>query len=160
MIGASFARRLRMNHSPPRPSRGLRLVGLATAIMTALAAGALWCAAVVVGHINSSILVVPCAIVLAWVLRRHGHAGTASGAVLALLLTLLATAYAYYLLAAVQLALMLGLPPRMTLLRIGPDMAWAVTRANLSLIDYVLVFAAALGAALYVGLLRPRGVAR
>lgn len=128
--------------------------------MTALAAGALWCAAVVFWQFNSSVLVVPCAIALAWVLRRHAYAGTAGGAMLALLLTLLASAYAWYLLAAVQMAMMLGLPPRMTLMRIGPDMAWALTRANLSLLDYALVSVAALGAALYVGLLRPRSVAR
>lgn len=149
-----------MTHTPPQPSRSLRLVGLATAIMTALAAGALWCAAVVVGDINSSVLVVPCAIALAWVLRRHGYAGTASGAVLAVLLTLLASAYAWYLLAAVQMAMMLGLPPRMTLMRIGPDLAWALTRANLSLPDYVLVIGAALAAALFVGLQRPRAATR
>lgn len=155
MIGDLFATVQHMSAQTPPSQRGIRLVGLATAAMTALAGGALWCAIVVFSRVDAALLVVPCAVALVWVLRRHAHGGTVGGAICALLLTLLASAYAYYLLAAVQLAMMLGLPPHTILTRIGPDMAWAVTRANLSWTDYALVTITAIGAALHVWLVKP-----
>ncbi len=109
-----------------------RVIGIATALMCALAAGALWC--VLALHVQSDLilLVLPLALLIAWILRTHGFARSRAGAVLAALCVLVAFAYSAYLLAAAKVASVLGLPLRSSVVLIGPEMAAAVAWADLS----------------------------
>ncbi|WP_440221648.1 hypothetical protein ACQQ2N_11100 [Dokdonella sp. MW10] len=108
------------------------VVGLATAFMCALAAGAVWCVAQLYLRMDLVVLALPTGALVAWALRNHGFARTLSGSAVAAALTLLACAYASYLLAAAKVATFLGLPMRSTLLAIGPEMAAAVSWADMT----------------------------
>ncbi len=121
-------------------SRGL---GLATALMCTLAAGAVWCVLTLYAGRDLSVLAVAIALVLAAVLRAHGYAGTGAGAVLAAACTLAACFYAQYLLATAQIASLLGLPMGTALTRIGPDMALAVIRTRVGAVDSALMIGSA-----------------
>lgn len=107
-----------------------RAIGVATALMCALASGAVWCVLALYLRLDSGMFLLLIAAVLAWVLRSHGFAHSSSGVVVAVACTLLAYAYSAYLLAAAKVASFLGLPLRSTLIAIGPDMATAVARAD------------------------------
>jgi hypothetical protein len=107
-----------------------RVLGIATALMCALAGGAVWSVASLYLRLDSAIFLLLIAALVAWVLRRHDYAHSWSGVIVALACTLLAFAYASYLLAAAKVASFLGLPLRSTLLAIGPDMATAVAWAD------------------------------
>lgn len=107
-----------------------RAIGVATAIMCALAGGAVWCVLALYLRLDSGMFLLLIAAVLAWVLRSHGFAHSAVGVAVAVACTLVAFAYSAYLLAAAKVASFLGLPLRSTLIAIGPDMATAVARAD------------------------------
>lgn len=124
-------------------SRGL---GLATALMCTLAAGAVWCVLTLYAGRDLSPLAVAIALILAAVLRAHGYAGTLAGAILAAACTLAACFYAQYLLATAQIASLLGLPMGTALLKIGPDMALAVIRTRVGAWDAMLMAGAAVAA--------------
>ncbi len=109
-----------------------RLIGVATALMCALAAGAVWCVLALQMRADLIVLVIPLAFLIAWILRTHGFARSRSGAALAAACMLLAFAYSAYLLAAAKVAAYLGLPLRSSLLMIGPEMAAAVAWADLT----------------------------
>jgi hypothetical protein len=102
------------------------VLGVATAAMTALAAGALWCIAAAWNESLLAWMALPAGAAIALVLHMQGMAGRGWSAALAALLTVMACAYAQYLLAAVRLAQMLGLPLRNTLFSIGPDFAFSL----------------------------------
>ena len=107
-----------------------RTIGVATALMCALAGGALWCVLALYLRIDSGVILLLIAALIAWVLRRHGFANSWAGVAIAIGSTLVAFAYSSYLLAAAKVASYLGLPLRSTLLAIGPEMAGAVARAD------------------------------
>jgi hypothetical protein len=130
-------------------SRGL---GLATALMCTLAAGAVWCVLTLYAGRDLSVLAVAIALVLTAVLRAHGYAGTAAGTILAVVCTLAACFYAQYLLATAQIASLLGLPMGTALTRIGPDMALAVIGTRVGAWDAALM----VGSAAVAGVLTSR----
>ncbi len=109
-----------------------RIVGIATVLMCALAAGAVWCVLQLYSRIDLIGLSLLVGAMIAWILRRQGFAHTLSGAFLAATCTAIACVYAGYLLAAAKVASFLGIPMRSTLTTIGPDMAGAVAWADLT----------------------------
>ena len=136
-----------------------RIIGLLTAAMSALAAGAIWCLfAIWSGHALLW-LALPTAGVIVWALRAHGFGGTLAGAAAATIAVVLAVAYALYLQAAAEVAVMLGLPLRATLFRIGPGLAKTIAWADLDAagvgVIVIAIVAAGLGVAVS-GRRRPR----
>ena len=117
---------------PQRRSRLGLWLGVATALMCALAGGAVWTVLALRTGRDAPWFAFVCAIVIAWALRANGFSGTRIGAGLAALFTALAWAYAQCLLAIGDVAQALGLPLRDTLLRIGADFALAVVRGRIS----------------------------
>lgn len=113
---------------PPRP----RPLGVATALMCALAGGAVWCLLSLYSRGELAGFAFAVALPVVWTLRAHGYAGRWSGALLAAACVLLAAFYAFCLQAVAQVASLLGLPMRAALGRIDADMAFAIARANLS----------------------------
>nr|MBC6942790.1 hypothetical protein [Xanthomonadales bacterium]MDL1869708.1 hypothetical protein [Gammaproteobacteria bacterium PRO6] len=125
-----------------------RRIGIATAVMCALAGGALWGLLSLRAAGDLAAFALPVALVIAWVLRAHGYGGRASGIVLAPLLVALATLYAYCLQAAARIAAMLGLPLRDTLFKMQAGFTLDLVRASLdgwsiALIVFALVLATA-----------------
>ncbi|MEZ5460694.1 hypothetical protein [Dokdonella sp.] len=109
-----------------------RIVGIATALMCALAAGAVWCVLQLYSRMDLIGLSLLIGAMIAWILRRQGFGKTLGGALLAAVCTALACVYAGYLLAAAKVASFLGIPMRATLTTIGPDLAGAVAWADLT----------------------------
>ena len=106
-------------------------IGVATALMVGLAAGAVWCVLQLYLRFDLIGIALLVAAIIAWILRRQGFAQTISGAVIAAISTAVACAYASYLLAAASVASFLGESMRSALLKIGPDMANAVAWARM-----------------------------
>ena len=124
-----------------------RFIGIATALMCALAAGAVWSVLQIYLRLELVVLALPSAALIAWALRNHGFARTPGGALLAALITAIACAYASYLLAAARVASFLGIPMRATLTTIGAEMAAAVAWANMTVFHVgTLMLAVALSA--------------
>ena len=123
------------NATAPRDSRGRRAnwIGVATALMSALAGGAIWCLVALYSRHDLIALSLPIAGVIVWALRANGFAGRWSGALLAAFCVALASAYSLYLQATAQVASMLGLPMRAALLQMGPRMAIDIAWANLDM---------------------------
>ncbi len=116
----------------PKRSLSTSIIGVATALMVALAAGAVWCVLqlyVRVDLIGVSLLV---GLIIAVVVRRQGFGRSLAGVLIAAFSTAVACAYASYLLAAAKVASYLGIPMRSALTSIGPDMAGAVAWADMS----------------------------
>lgn len=131
--------------SDPRSrSRG---IGVATALMTALAGGAVWCLIALYARHDLIALSLPIAALIAWALRAHGFVGRWSGAVIAIACVALASAYSLYLQAAAQVASMLGLPLRAALTQMDPHMAIDIARANLDVAGIATIIVAAIIAA-------------
>jgi hypothetical protein len=118
---------------PTRPrSRISLLIGAATAIMSSLAAGAVWSVLVLrTGH-DLTPLALAIAVVIAWILRVNGYAGSLPGAVLAALCTALAIVYSQCLLAIGDVAQALGFSLRDTIMRIGADFVLAIVKGRIS----------------------------
>jgi len=123
-----------------------RWIGFATALMSALAGGAVWSVLVLrTGHELTALAFVV-AVAIAWILRANGFAGTFLGTFLAALFTALACIYAQCLLAVGDVAQAMGFSLLDTLLRIGADFALAVVRGRISpwqSASYVLAMALA-----------------
>ena len=117
---------------PPNRSISARVIGVATVLMVALAAGAVWCVLQLYARIDLIGVSLLVGLIIAVVVRRQGFARTLSGARLAMFGTGVACAYASYLLAAAKVASYLGIPMRSALTSIGPDMAGAVAWADMS----------------------------
>jgi hypothetical protein len=119
-------------------------IGLATALMAALASGAVWCVLVLrTGH-ELTLLAFVIAAVIAWVLRVNGYAGTRLGATLAALCTGFSVFYAQCLLAVGDVAQAMGFSLRDTIFRIGMDFALAVVKGRIApwqTASYVLAMA-------------------
>ncbi|GAA0722920.1 hypothetical protein [Dokdonella soli] len=109
-----------------------RAIGIATALMCALAGGAIWCLLSLYSRSDLAVFAFIVALPVVWTLRSHGYAGRSSGALIAAVCVALASAYSFYLQAVAQIASLLGLSMRATLLQMEPGMAIAIARANLS----------------------------
>jgi hypothetical protein len=103
-------------------------IGFATALMSALAGGAVWSVLVLRSGYELTAFAFVIAATIALVLRGNGYAGTRLGAFLAALFTAFACIYAQCLLAVGDVAQAMGFSLRDTLLRIGADFALAVVR--------------------------------
>lgn len=106
-------------------------IGIATALMCALAGGAVWCLLALYARHDLMALSLPVAAGIVWALRAHGFAGRVSGAAIAVVCVTLACAYSLYLQATAQVASLLGLPMRDALLQMAPRMAIDIAWANL-----------------------------
>ncbi|HMM67276.1 MAG TPA: hypothetical protein PKC03_10065 [Dokdonella sp.] len=115
-----------------RKSPASYAIGIATGLMCALAAGAVWCVLQLYLRFDLIGISLAVAAFIAWILRRQGFGRTPSGALIAAISTTIACVYASYLLAAAKVASFLGIPMRSTLTTIGPDMAGAVAWADLT----------------------------
>jgi hypothetical protein len=118
---------------PAHPSRAprARWIGIATALMSALAGGAVWCLLALYARRDLIVLALPVALFVVWPLRANGFAGRWVGALVAAACVVLACAYSLYLQAVAQVASMLGLPMRDALLQMDPGMAADIAWANL-----------------------------
>lgn len=125
-----------------RNTRRARIIGIATALMCALAGGAVWCLLSLYSRSDLAAFAFVIAALVAWTLRSHGHAGRWSGALVGACCVLLAAVYAFYLQAVAGIASMLGLPMRAALHQMGPAMGLDVARANLDGWSIALVVAA------------------
>jgi hypothetical protein len=114
-----------------RSPRQAHWIGIATAFMSALAGGAVWCLLALYARHDLIALSLPIAAAVVWALRAHGFAGRWSGAAFAIICVALACAYSLYLQAAAQVASLLGLSMRDALLQIEPRMAIDIAWANL-----------------------------
>ena len=121
-----------MTSSAPRSSALGRWVGGATALMSALAAGAVWSVLVLRTGNNLTFFAFIVAVGIAWLLRVNGLAGTALGATLAVTCTALACVYAQCLLAVGDVAQAMGFSLRDTIVRIGADFVLAVVKGRIS----------------------------
>ena len=134
-----------MTQAPRRSTLGL-WIGFATALMSALAGGAVWSVLVLHTGYDLTAFAFVIAATIALVLRANGYAGTRLGAFLAALFTAFACIYAQCLLAVGDVAQAMGFSLRDTLLRIGADFALAVVRGRISpwqTTSYVLAMALA-----------------
>lgn len=134
----------------PSPASRPRTIGIATAIMCALAGGALWCLLSLYSRGDLAGLAFLVALPVTWTLRRHGYAGRWSGALVAAACVALAAFYSFYLQAVARIAGMLGLPMRETLLRMEPGMAIDIARANTGTTSIAIVVAAIVFAGAFV----------
>ncbi len=117
---------------PQKLSISARLIGVATVLMVALAAGAVWCVLQLYARVDLIGVSLMVGLIIAVVVRRQGFARTFSGVLIAMLGTAVASVYASYLLAAAKVASYLGIPMRSALISIGPDMAGAVAWADMT----------------------------
>jgi hypothetical protein len=120
-------------------ARRVRGIGIATALMSALAGGAVWCLLALYGGRDFAALSLPIAGAIVWALRANGFAGRASGATVGAACVLLACAYSLYLQAAAQVASLLGLPMRAALTQIDPRMAIDIAWANLDVAGIAII---------------------
>jgi hypothetical protein len=132
-----------MTQGPRRSTLG-KWIGFATALMSALAGGAVWSVLVLRSGYELTAFSFVIAVTIALVLRGNGYAGTYLGAFLAALFTAFSCIYAQCLLAVGDVAQAMGFSLRDTLLRIGADFALAVVRGRISpwqTASYVLAMA-------------------
>lgn len=122
-------------------------LGIATAMMCALAGGAVWCLLSLYARSDLAAFAFVVAMLITWALRTHGFGGSWFGALLAAACVAFGAMYAFYLQAVAQVASLLGLSMRSTLLKIEPAMAFDIARANLAGLDGGIVAAAMLLAA-------------
>jgi hypothetical protein len=141
---------------PVRPISLLSFtVGIVTLLMTALAGGAVWSLLVLSTGRDLSVLSLAVGLVLGAMLRLQGLGGRAWSAPLAALLTALASVYAAYFTATADVAVVLGLPMRATLPKIGAEMALAVAWARTSNADLCLLAIACVLSA-WIAVRKPR----
>lgn len=127
-----------------------RIYGLLTAIMFALAAGAVWCVVALALRHELSLMAFPVGAAVAWPLRRYGYATTWSGALLGAVGTALACFYSQYLLATAEIASIFALPFRESLVKSGFAMTTDLMVKRLDMIDFAGFGAAIVFTALLV----------
>lgn len=140
-----------------RPRRSVLpvVIGLATVCMSALAAGAVWSLIALWSGRSLAMLALVVGLLIGFLLRMQNLGGRWWSAAVGVVSTLLAGAYAGYLIASGDVAVLLGLPMRTTLPRIGLEMALALAWTRASPGDLGLLAAGAAIAAL-VASLHPR----
>ncbi|WP_257386971.1 hypothetical protein [Tahibacter caeni] len=118
----------------------LNLFGLATALMIALAGGAVWALAALWRQDTLAILALPLGLLIGRVLAgAHGPRGTLFAAVCAAAFSLLASGYALWMIASGRVAMLLGMRLSDVLGSIGLDLAAAMAQARLSVPDLVFL---------------------
>lgn len=134
-------------HAERAPS-SLNLLGLATALMIALAGGAVWALAALWRQQTLAFLALPLGLLIGRVLAgAHGPRGTLFAALCAAVFSLLASGYALWMIASGRVALLLGMRLSETLSNIGLDLTFAMTRAWLTTADLACIAGGALLAA-------------
>ena len=115
--------------------------------MVALAAGAVWALIALWSGRPLSALSFVVAVLVGVTLASHLVLSKASTALLAAAMTALACVYANCLIATAEVAMMMGLPLRSALSKIGPEMALAVAWSRTSGFDLCVFAIASLVAA-------------
>lgn len=118
------------------------VLGIATALMCALAGGAVWCLISLYARNELAGFAFVVALLVTWALRTHGFGGHWFGALLAAVCVAFGTVYAFYLQAVAQIAGVLGISMRSALLRMEPAMGFDIARGNLTGINGAIVAAA------------------
>jgi len=124
------------NNDRPRP------IGLATALMCALAGGAIWCLLALYSRGDLAWFAFVVTAFVVWTLRAHGYAGRWSGAAVAMTCVAIASVYSLYLQAVARMASMFGMPMRSAFMRMNPAMALDIARADLDVIGMSVLAAA------------------
>ena len=127
-----------MRNTSGRSKHKGTLAMLANVLLSGLAAGATWCLLSLETDRDTTVLIVPLALAIAWFLRWQGYSARV-GAACAVGATMIAFAYAQYLFAAVNIAQSLGFPLRDTLFKMDFGLAWQVVRAHLGPLDLGLL---------------------
>ena len=123
-----------------RAPSALNPFGLATALMIALAGGAVWALAALFRQETLAFLALPLGLLIGRVLAgTHGPRGALPAALCAAVFSLLAAGYALWMIASGRVAMLLGMRLSETLSSIGLDLTVAMTRAWLTTTDLVLV---------------------
>ncbi len=138
-----------MQRATPPGSKRAHVLGIATALMCALAGGAVWCLLSLYARNELAGFAFVVALLVTWALRTHGFGGHWFGAMLAAGCVVFGAIYAFYLQAVAQIAGLLGLSMRSTLLKMEPAMALDIARGNLTgangwIVAAAMVLAAAL----------------
>ncbi len=131
-----------MQRTTPHGHKLAHALGIATALMCALAGGAVWCLLSLYARSDLAVFAFVVALLITWALRTHGFGGGWFGALLAAACVAFGAVYAFYLQAVAQVASLLGLSMRSTLLQIEPSMAFDIARADLAGLDGAIVAAA------------------
>jgi hypothetical protein len=126
----------------PNTNERPRRIGLATALMSALAGGAIWCLLALCSRGDLAWFAFVVTAFVVWTLRAHGYAGRWSGAAVAMTCVALACVYSLYLQAVARMASMFGMPMRSAFMRMNPAMTLDIARADLDVIGVVLLAAA------------------
>jgi hypothetical protein len=131
-----------------RPSSWL--FAIFTAVMMALALGAMWAMIALLLHQGRYFLVVPIGIAIAQTLRAQNIRHSLIAVVLAIVLTVLASMYAQALFAIGDLAQMIGLTFKEAFVRFDPGFALMLARGRINRITVLWTALAALLAAFWV----------
>lgn len=123
-------------------SKRAHVLGIATALMCALAGGAVWCLLSLYVRNELAAFAFVVALLVTWALRTHGFGGHWSGALLAAGCVAFGTVYAFYLQAVAQIAGLLGISMRSALQRMEPAMGFDIARGNLIGLNGLVVLAA------------------
>jgi len=130
----------------------LNLFGLATALMVALAGGAVWALAALWRQDELSFLALPLGLFIGRVLAGNGPRNVALAALCAALFALLASGYALWMIASGRVAMLLGMRLTDILGKIGFELAGAIAWARLDALDIAAITAGSIVAALAAGL--------
>jgi hypothetical protein len=132
---------------PAKSSRFTLLLGLATALMVALAGAAVWALAALWRNGDLCLLALPLGVLIGRVLQRHCRGYRGLAAFFAAIFSLAGSAYALGLIASARVAMLMGMRLSDTLGQIGVEMALAVAWARLSGLELICLIAAAIVAA-------------
>lgn len=133
----------------PDPSRP-RPIGIATALMCALAGGAVWCVLSMYLRSDLQAFAFVVAAMVVWALRAHGYAASATGVGVAVFSVALAAVYSFCLQAVAQIASLLGLSMRSTLGRMDVGMALDIALANVQGWNLLVIGVAVIAAAVAI----------
>lgn len=123
---------------PSQPLSAI-VLGIISILMSALAIGAVWCAAAAWGGIRSSWFILPAGIALVQIIRVQRLVQYAWSPALLVVSILLTYFYAQYLFAIIRIANLMGIPFKNTLLNISLDMACDLIWINFHLTDLVWI---------------------
>lgn len=132
----------------------LNLFGLATALMVALAGGAVWALAALWRQDELSFLALPLGLFIGRVLAGNGPRNTALAMLCAAAFALLASGYALWMIASGRVAMLLGMRLTDILGNIGLDLAGAIAWARLDAFGIACIAVGSIAAALAAGLRR------
>jgi hypothetical protein len=141
-----------------RPQPPINLLGLATALMSALAGGAVWALAALWRQDLLAFLALPVGLLIGRVLANNGPRNAAFAALCAATFSLAASAYALWMIASGRVALLLGMRLTDILGAIGVDLAAAIAWARLGALDLACIAAAAVVAAIAAAWRRSQSV--